>query len=108
MNAFKAFVVNVATDMIVDILSDMATKQGVTDFRDKVIALGETITNKTENEFDDECWRWVAEHVLTPEGWSAYGYEVVSWAKEYVVDSRTKYDDYTLPILIALESAFSE
>lgn len=108
MNPIKAFAVNMALDMVVDVLSDMATKEGVVKFRDDVIKIGYEITGKTETELDDRCWRWVAQTVLTPSGWMDYGEFVVRWAKEYVIASETKYDDYALPVLIALETAFSE
>lgn len=108
MNPVKAFAVNMALDMVVDILSDMASKEGVTKFRTDVIDLGYKLTGKTENEIDDRAWRWVAQKMLTPSGWTEYGNAAVVWAQEYVIDTETKYDDYALPVLVALEAAFSE
>lgn len=109
MNAVvRNVVVGMALDLVVDILKDMATPEGVTKFREEVINLGTKLTSKSANDFDDRAWKWVAMNLLTPGNWSMYGGEAVVWMKNYVMDSATKYDDYTLPILVALESAFAE
>jgi hypothetical protein len=96
-----------AIDMVVDIVRDMITPEGVVAFRDRVIAMAREMADKTTTEVDDVLVEKLVANVLTVENYDAYGRSLIAWATQYVQNTETKYDDYLVPILQGIEAAFS-
>jgi len=97
----------VVVDMLVDVVKDMVTPEGVVEFRGEVIKLIEDLVGKTETELDDNILRYFVESAFTLDNYQEVGSRVLVTAKEYVRNSETKYDDWVIPILDSLLEAFS-
>lgn len=105
MGKIRGMAINLLLPLLVDIVQDMLKPEGVTKFREKIIELFRGLAGKTEPEWDDYLVEKYLVAALSPDNFSSYGVDIIRWAKAYVIDTITKYDDkICLPILIKLEN----
>lgn len=101
------FLLKSAIPLLVDIVADMITPEGVTEFRKEVIMMLEKATISSDLALDDKALEVFISTIMTEENFEQFGAGMVNIMKEYVRSSETKYDDWVIPILDSLLEAFS-
>jgi len=101
------FLLKSAVPMLVDIVADMITPEGVTEFRKEVITMLEKAATSSDLALDDKALEVFISTIMTEENCEQFGAGMVNIMKEYVRNSETKYDDWVIPILDSLLEAFS-
>jgi len=101
------FLLKSAVPMLVDIVADMITPEGVTEFRKEVITMLEKAAISSDLALDDKTLEVFISTIMTEENFEQFGAGMVNIMKDYVRNSETKYDDWVIPILDSLLEAFS-
>ena len=103
----KMQIIQALLPMVIKIVTDMITPEGVVKYRDKLLAMLESIVGKTVTEFDDKLLEVVIQAVFLSGAYRGYALQIIGWVIVYVEDSATTWDDIILlPPLKALKACF--
>jgi hypothetical protein len=99
MNAFVvSAAVGVLAPILIDVIKDAIKPEGVLSARDELIQIGNELVEKTEWELDDKLYDVVVERAFSLDNISEKGRKILLLGRKYVAHSKTKYDDYLIPV----------
>ena len=102
----SSIAIRMAAGMLTDVISDMVTKEGVTNFRETIINSANNLADKTNTQLDDNIVDFLVDKAFTPENYSEYGVYLMESIMLYVENSETKYDNFLLPVLRTVAESF--
>lgn len=106
MNKFKSIMIDMAIPLVVDIITDIITPEGVVKFRNNMLAKIESFTSKTANTIDDSVVKSFVGTFLFTSG--PLLDSIFDMIEAYVKDSETKYDDNIIsPIIVNLRKVLN-
>lgn len=107
-NAVASFVIPYVVDYVADMIHDSVSPGSVDELRQKALTLATDFIKTNNLPFGDNLVKSAIAAMFTPENFELWGKRAIDLAKEIIIHTETKWDDFGLPLLDVLYKACEE